>query len=192
MTLLAALDREFAAAYQKMYASFPHSEQTTLASVQTAWLAQRNACRTDKTCIRDAYLTRLSQLGGRAPANGTNVLPGECGRATGGDLLPAVHRSFNGDLSAVQCEQCMRTDHLRNSSRLRHDRIVRAGFLRGVQVAASSYWDIDLGRISPSRFSSGPLRRRRGRHAILAGRSLLAHRHRMLEAFAHAIERDAQ
>jgi uncharacterized protein len=61
---LAALDREFAAAYQKMYASFPHSEQTTLASVQTAWLAQRNACRTDKTCIRDAYLTRLSQLGG--------------------------------------------------------------------------------------------------------------------------------
>jgi uncharacterized protein len=61
---LAALDRQLAAAYASMYASFPLNERSTLTSVQRTWLAQRNACRTDKTCIRNAYLTRLGQLGG--------------------------------------------------------------------------------------------------------------------------------
>ena len=61
---LAALDRSLADAYKKMYASFPPNERSTLASVQRTWLAQRNACRTDKTCIRNAYLARLKQLGG--------------------------------------------------------------------------------------------------------------------------------
>lgn len=67
---LAALDRQLASAYTRMYASFPASERGTLTSVQKAWLAQRNACRTDKTCIQNAYLTRLKQLGGgpQAPA----------------------------------------------------------------------------------------------------------------------------
>ena len=64
---LAALDRQLAAAYAKMYASFPVSERGTLTSVQKTWLAQRNACGTDKTCIRNAYLARLKQLGA-APA----------------------------------------------------------------------------------------------------------------------------
>jgi uncharacterized protein len=61
---LGALDRTLAGAYDRMYASFPVSERSTLTSVQRAWLAQRNACRTDKTCIRNAYLARLRQLGG--------------------------------------------------------------------------------------------------------------------------------
>ena len=61
---LAALDRTLADAYKRMYASFPSSERGTLASVQRTWLAQRNACRTDKNCIHNAYLTRLRQLGG--------------------------------------------------------------------------------------------------------------------------------
>jgi uncharacterized protein len=61
---LAALDRQLAAAYTSVYASFPPSERSTLTSVQKAWLAQRNACRTDKTCIRNAYLKRLGQLKG--------------------------------------------------------------------------------------------------------------------------------
>jgi len=61
---LAALDRQLADAYKKMYASFPAGERATLTAVQRTWLAQRNACRTDKACIRNAYLTRLGQLGG--------------------------------------------------------------------------------------------------------------------------------
>ena len=61
---LATLDRELAAAYARMYASFPASERGTLTAVQKGWLAQRNACRTDKTCIRNAYQARLRQLGG--------------------------------------------------------------------------------------------------------------------------------
>ncbi len=67
---LAALDRQLAAAYAKMYASFPAGERGTLTSVQKGWLAQRDACRTDKTCIRNAYQARLKQLGGapQAPA----------------------------------------------------------------------------------------------------------------------------
>lgn len=65
---LAALDRQLAAAYTKMYASFPASERGALTSVQKTWLAQRNACRTDKTCIRNAYLARLKQLGGASQA----------------------------------------------------------------------------------------------------------------------------
>jgi uncharacterized protein len=69
---LAALDRQLAAAYDKMYASFPVSERGALTSVQKTWIAQRNACGTDKTCIRNAYLARLKQLGA-APA--TAVAP---------------------------------------------------------------------------------------------------------------------
>ncbi len=66
---LAALDRQLANAYKSMYASFPANERSSLTAVQRTWLAQRNACRTDKTCIRNAYLTRLGQLsGGPRPA----------------------------------------------------------------------------------------------------------------------------
>ena len=65
---LATLDRQLASAYAKMYASFPANERSTLTSVEKAWVAQRNACRTDKTCIRNAYLARLKQLGGAPQA----------------------------------------------------------------------------------------------------------------------------
>lgn len=67
---LATLDRQLTAAYAKMYASFPASERGTLTAVQKGWLAQRDACRTDKTCIHNAYQARLKQLGGapQAPA----------------------------------------------------------------------------------------------------------------------------
>jgi hypothetical protein len=46
-----------------------------------------------------------------------------------------MHRSFDGHPSAVQCEQCLRIDHLGDSPWLRHDRKGCAGFLRRVQVA---------------------------------------------------------
>jgi uncharacterized protein len=36
--------------------------------VQKAWIAQRDACRTDKACIRNAYAARIAQLHGGAPA----------------------------------------------------------------------------------------------------------------------------
>lgn len=99
---LAALDRQLSAAYTKMYASFPASERGTLTSVQKTWLAQRDACRTDKTCIRNAYLARLKQLGG-APAAPAQM---SCAASVGAqqaaiyvkqctDVSPATHPPCN-------------------------------------------------------------------------------------------------
>jgi uncharacterized protein len=65
---LAALDRTLAVAYTRMLDSFPASEKSTLVAVQKAWVAQRDACRTDTACIRAAYTARIAQLHGGAPA----------------------------------------------------------------------------------------------------------------------------
>jgi uncharacterized protein len=65
---LAALDRTLAAAYEQMLASFPAGEKSTLVAVEKTWIAQRDACRTDKACIRGAYEARIAQLHGGAPA----------------------------------------------------------------------------------------------------------------------------
>jgi uncharacterized protein len=65
---LAALDRTLAAAYRQMLDSFPAGEKSTLVAVQKTWIAQRDACRTDKACIRSAYAARIAQLHGGAPA----------------------------------------------------------------------------------------------------------------------------
>ena len=65
---LAALDRTLAVAYSRMLDSFPAGEKNTLVAVQKAWIARRDACRTDKTCIRSAYEARIAQLHGGAPA----------------------------------------------------------------------------------------------------------------------------
>ena len=65
---LAALDRTLAVAYARMLDSFPAGEKSTLIAVQKAWVARRDACRTDKACIRNAYVTRIAQLHGGAPA----------------------------------------------------------------------------------------------------------------------------
>jgi uncharacterized protein len=65
---LAALDRTLAAAYREMLDSFPAGEKSTLVAVQKAWIARRDACRTDKACIRSAYAARIAQLHGGATA----------------------------------------------------------------------------------------------------------------------------
>jgi uncharacterized protein len=99
---LAVLDRRLTAAYERMYASFPASERGTLTAVQRTWLAQRNACRTDKTCIRNAYLARLRQLGG-APQPPAQI---SCAASVGAqqaaiyvrqctDVSPATHPPCN-------------------------------------------------------------------------------------------------
>jgi uncharacterized protein len=64
---LAALDLSLAAAYQKMYDSFPASDRHELVDVQKEWIARRNACGPDKTCIRDAYTSRLAQFPSAPP-----------------------------------------------------------------------------------------------------------------------------
>jgi uncharacterized protein YecT (DUF1311 family) len=65
---LAALDRTLATAYTRMLDSFPAGEKSTLRDVQKAWIAQRDACGTDKACIRAAYEARIGQLHGGGPA----------------------------------------------------------------------------------------------------------------------------
>jgi uncharacterized protein len=63
---LAALDRSLSAAYNRRLNSVPESEQSALIAAQKLWLTQRDACRTDKACIRSAYLDRLAQLNAEA------------------------------------------------------------------------------------------------------------------------------
>jgi len=75
---LAALDRRLAAAYRNKFDGLPVESADALEQVvqslvitQKAWLRHRNACGTDKACIRQAYLARLSAL--TAPDNKPDI-----------------------------------------------------------------------------------------------------------------------
>jgi uncharacterized protein len=75
---LAALDVALAAAYQKKFDSLPKDTgnaldetRAGLAFTQKAWLAHRNDCGADKTCIRKAYVLRTGAL--TAPDNAKDV-----------------------------------------------------------------------------------------------------------------------
>ncbi len=66
---LAALDRRLAAAYRNKFDGLPIESSNALDEVvrslvvaQKAWIAHRNACGTDRTCIRKAYVARTSAL----------------------------------------------------------------------------------------------------------------------------------
>jgi uncharacterized protein len=66
---LAALDVALAAAYQKALASLPQSSGNSLDEsraglivTQRAWIAYRNQCGTDKSCISKAYSLRTGEL----------------------------------------------------------------------------------------------------------------------------------
>jgi len=66
---LAALDRALAAAYRNKFDGMPVESGNALEEVvrslaitQKAWLAHRNACGTDRSCIRQAYRTRAAAL----------------------------------------------------------------------------------------------------------------------------------
>jgi uncharacterized protein len=66
---LAALDRALTAAYKNKFDGLPVESGNALDEVvgslvitQNAWIAFRNSCGADKTCIRKAYLTRTAAL----------------------------------------------------------------------------------------------------------------------------------
>jgi len=99
---LAALDRTLTAAYDRMLDSFPVSEKSTLVAVEKAWVAQRDACRTDRTCIRNAYTARIAQLHGGAPASAQMSCAASVGAEQAAiyvrqctDVSPATHPPCN-------------------------------------------------------------------------------------------------
>ena len=84
---LAALDRALAAAYKNKFDGLPVESSNALEEVvqslvitQKAWLAHRNSCGTDKTCIRQAYLVRIASL-----TAGDNVKDTPCRDVVGGE-----------------------------------------------------------------------------------------------------------
>ncbi len=61
---LAALDRALSDLYENVYNSSSGARRDALEAQEKAWLAERNSCRTNKSCISNAYKVRISQLGG--------------------------------------------------------------------------------------------------------------------------------
>ncbi len=66
---LAALDCRLATAYRNKFDGLPVESSNALDEVvrsvvltQRAWIAHRNSCGTDRTCIRKAYVSRTSAL----------------------------------------------------------------------------------------------------------------------------------
>jgi uncharacterized protein len=66
---LASLDRALAAAYKNKFDGLPVESGDALEQVvrslvitQKAWLGHRNACGTDRSCIRKAYVMRTAAL----------------------------------------------------------------------------------------------------------------------------------
>jgi len=99
---LAALDRTLAAAYTRMLDRFPAGEKSTLVAVQRAWVARRDACRTDRACIRAAYEARMRQLHGGASAPAATSCAASVGAQQAAiyarqcaDVSPATHPPCN-------------------------------------------------------------------------------------------------
>jgi uncharacterized protein YecT (DUF1311 family) len=63
---LASLDRQLAAVYGGNLRNLPADQQAELKAADRTWVAERNRCRTDKSCIGNAYQARISSLGGHA------------------------------------------------------------------------------------------------------------------------------
>jgi uncharacterized protein YecT (DUF1311 family) len=63
---LASLDRQLAAVYGSNLENLPADQQAELKATERTWVAERNRCRTDRSCIRNAYQARISSLGGHA------------------------------------------------------------------------------------------------------------------------------
>jgi uncharacterized protein len=66
---LAALDRGLATAYRNKFDGLPVESSNALDEVvrslvltQKAWIAHRNSCGSDRSCIRKAYVTRTGAL----------------------------------------------------------------------------------------------------------------------------------
>ena len=51
---LASFDRQLAADYKSSFDSLPESQRTVMESAERAWLAERNGCGTNKSCISNA------------------------------------------------------------------------------------------------------------------------------------------
>jgi S1-C subfamily serine protease/uncharacterized protein YecT (DUF1311 family) len=64
---LASLDRQLAAVYRSKFRSLPTYQRADLESTQRTWLTERNSCRTNKSCIRNAYEAHISRLGSPVP-----------------------------------------------------------------------------------------------------------------------------
>lgn len=66
---LASLDRKLATAYKNKFDGLPIESANALEDVvqglvitQKAWLGHRNSCGADRSCIRNAYVTRMRAL----------------------------------------------------------------------------------------------------------------------------------
>jgi uncharacterized protein len=64
---LAALDRALAADYKKEFDSLPANQRTALENAEKAWIAERNSCGTNTSCISNAYQARIGQLAATQP-----------------------------------------------------------------------------------------------------------------------------
>ena len=63
---LASLDRQLAALYGSTLRKLPPDQQAALEAAERIWVAERNQCRTNKSCMGNAYQARISSLGGLA------------------------------------------------------------------------------------------------------------------------------
>ena len=83
---LSGLDRTLAADYAARMRNATAAEQNALRSGEERWLAERNSCGTNKSCIANAYKVRISELGpAPAPPNRNSFRPSF---ACTGNLLP--------------------------------------------------------------------------------------------------------
>jgi uncharacterized protein len=88
---LAALDRALATAYRNKFDGLPVESSNALDEVvrslvltQKAWIAHRDSCGADRTCIRQAYVTRT-----RALAAGDNDKDVPCSGVIGAERAAA-------------------------------------------------------------------------------------------------------
>jgi uncharacterized protein YecT (DUF1311 family) len=65
---LASVDRQLASIYSTKLRSLPTGQQAELEASEKAWLAERNSCGTNKSCIRNAYQVRIRSIGGPSPS----------------------------------------------------------------------------------------------------------------------------
>ena len=63
---LSTLDERLSNRFFRLRDSLPGPDRARLDREQTAWLSARHRCGSDRACVADAYLSRLSDLSGGA------------------------------------------------------------------------------------------------------------------------------
>jgi uncharacterized protein len=135
---LASLDRQLAAVYDSWFKRLSAAQQAELKATEKTWVAERNSCGINKSCISNTYKVRISSLSGVQPPPTSTPAPHPTTAAAADSCrmtAPAMQRLFVS--AAAQ----------RVADDLRSEPITEADTIDG-EAGADGFYKLFLGRLA--------------------------------------------